>query len=160
MIYARTPPWYFKYCDYPPSTISTKCRQPTIFTKKMSTLLPWLYRMQTLLKCKSFINLEDKLRGGHSCHATVQVDAGVNCVDRLKPNGQLDFSKPESVQQLTKSLLKRDFGLKISLPPDRLCPPVSSPPVYLSSHISHTVTGSQSTELHIMDSKSAWQHQW
>lgn len=45
--------------------------------------------------------------------------------NRLKSNGQLDFSNPESVQQLTKSLLKRDFGLKISLPPDRLCPPVS-----------------------------------
>ncbi|KAK2624382.1 hypothetical protein QTJ16_006332 [Diplocarpon rosae] len=42
----------------------------------------------------------------------------------LKPNGQLDFSNPESVYQLTKSLLKRDFALKISLPPDRLCPPV------------------------------------
>lgn len=42
----------------------------------------------------------------------------------LKSNGQLDFSNPESVQQLTKSLLKRDFGLNISLPPDRLCPPV------------------------------------
>ncbi|KAL2066324.1 hypothetical protein VTL71DRAFT_2395 [Oculimacula yallundae] len=42
----------------------------------------------------------------------------------LKSNGQLDFSNPESVQQLTKSLLKRDFGLNITLPPDRLCPPV------------------------------------
>lgn len=42
----------------------------------------------------------------------------------LKSNGQLDFSNPESVQQLTKSLLKRDFGLTIELPPDRLCPPV------------------------------------
>ncbi|KAL3427208.1 hypothetical protein PVAG01_00717 [Phlyctema vagabunda] len=42
----------------------------------------------------------------------------------LKSNGQLDFSNPESVLQLTKSLLKRDFGLQISLPSDRLCPPV------------------------------------
>ncbi|KAE8451750.1 hypothetical protein EG329_003207 [Mollisiaceae sp. DMI_Dod_QoI] len=42
----------------------------------------------------------------------------------LKSNGQLDFSNPESVQQLTKSLLRRDFNLKIILPPDRLCPPV------------------------------------
>ncbi|RAL61080.1 hypothetical protein DID88_010421 [Monilinia fructigena] len=42
----------------------------------------------------------------------------------LNSNGQLDFSDPKSVQQLTKSLLKRDFGLKLILPDDRLCPPV------------------------------------
>ncbi|CCD52821.1 hypothetical protein BofuT4_P002680.1 [Botrytis cinerea T4] len=42
----------------------------------------------------------------------------------LKSNGQLDFSDPKSVQQLTKSLLKRDFGLNLTLPEDRLCPPV------------------------------------
>lgn len=47
-------------------------------------------------------------------------------LDSLKPNGQVDFSDPDSVQQLTKSLLKRDFGLRIVLPPDRLCPPVCS----------------------------------
>ncbi|POS87488.1 hypothetical protein EPUL_001351, partial [Erysiphe pulchra] len=41
----------------------------------------------------------------------------------LKPNGQLDFSDPNAVQQLTKSLLKRDFGLSVVLPQDRLCPP-------------------------------------
>lgn len=27
-------------------------------------------------------------------------------------------------RQLTKSLLKRDFGIEIELPDDRLCPPV------------------------------------
>ena len=27
-------------------------------------------------------------------------------------------------RQLTKSLLKRDFGIKLDLPDDRLCPPV------------------------------------
>ncbi|KIV97983.1 hypothetical protein PV10_01678 [Exophiala mesophila] len=43
---------------------------------------------------------------------------------RLKSNRQLDFSDPESVRQLTKSLLHRDFNLKIDLPDDRLCPPV------------------------------------
>ncbi|MCJ1309514.1 hypothetical protein MMC25_003174 [Agyrium rufum] len=42
----------------------------------------------------------------------------------VKPNGQLDFSNPEAVKQLTKSLLKRDFNLRIELPDDRLCPPV------------------------------------
>lgn len=29
-------------------------------------------------------------------------------------------------RQLTKSLLKRDFGLELDLPGDRLCPPVSA----------------------------------
>ncbi|EXJ70994.1 uncharacterized protein A1O5_05987 [Cladophialophora psammophila CBS 110553] len=43
---------------------------------------------------------------------------------RLKPNRQLDFSDPESVRQLTKCLLHRDFDLNIDLPEDRLCPPV------------------------------------
>ncbi|OCT46133.1 DUF890 domain protein [Cladophialophora carrionii] len=44
--------------------------------------------------------------------------------DRLKPNRQLDFSDPESVRQLTKCLLHRDFNLTIDVPDDRLCPPV------------------------------------
>ncbi|SLM34640.1 duf890 domain protein, partial [Lasallia pustulata] len=42
----------------------------------------------------------------------------------LKKNGRLDFSDPKAVQQLTKSLLKRDFNLELELPDDRLCPPV------------------------------------
>ncbi|MCJ1478096.1 hypothetical protein MMC13_006771 [Lambiella insularis] len=42
----------------------------------------------------------------------------------LKFNGQLDFSNPDAVKQLTKSLLKRDFGITLDLPDDRLCPPV------------------------------------
>ncbi|KAK5130718.1 hypothetical protein LTR16_001327, partial [Cryomyces antarcticus] len=41
-----------------------------------------------------------------------------------KKSGRLDFQDPKAVQQLTKSLLKRDFGLTIQLPDDRLCPPV------------------------------------
>ncbi|KAH6683571.1 hypothetical protein F5X68DRAFT_262997 [Plectosphaerella plurivora] len=36
----------------------------------------------------------------------------------------LDFNNPQAVMQLTKSLLKRDFGLLVDLPDDRLCPPV------------------------------------
>ncbi|OJJ07081.1 hypothetical protein ASPVEDRAFT_141676 [Aspergillus versicolor CBS 583.65] len=42
----------------------------------------------------------------------------------LKPNNQLDFTDPDAVRQLTVSLLKRDFGLKVEVPEDRLCPPV------------------------------------
>lgn len=32
---------------------------------------------------------------------------------------------PDFIRQLTKSLLKRDFNLKLELPDDKLCPPVS-----------------------------------
>ncbi|GKZ97352.1 hypothetical protein AnigIFM59636_000735 [Aspergillus niger] len=42
----------------------------------------------------------------------------------LKSNGQLDFSDPDAVRQLTKSLLQRDFELKVEIPENRLCPPV------------------------------------
>ncbi|KAI7912530.1 DUF890 domain protein [Pyricularia oryzae] len=42
----------------------------------------------------------------------------------LKRNGQLDFSDPKAVMQLTKSSLKLHFGLEMELPDDRLCPPV------------------------------------
>ncbi|TQN70341.1 U6 small nuclear RNA (adenine-(43)-N(6))-methyltransferase, partial [Colletotrichum shisoi] len=38
--------------------------------------------------------------------------------------GNLDFNDPAAVMQLTKTLLKIDFGLEIGLPEDRLCPPV------------------------------------
>ena len=34
-------------------------------------------------------------------------------------------AKHGGCRQLTKSILKTKFGLKIDLPPDRLCPPVS-----------------------------------
>ncbi|PKS05962.1 hypothetical protein jhhlp_007795 [Lomentospora prolificans] len=43
---------------------------------------------------------------------------------KVLKNGQLDFNDPDSVVQLTKTLLKADFGLTVELPPDRLCPPV------------------------------------
>ncbi|KAK6078630.1 methyltransferase-like protein C27D7.08c [Seiridium cupressi] len=42
----------------------------------------------------------------------------------LKKTGNLDFSDPLSVVQLTKSLLRVDYGLQIEVPGDRLCPPV------------------------------------
>ncbi|KAJ5176572.1 RNA N6-adenosine-methyltransferase METTL16 [Penicillium canariense] len=42
----------------------------------------------------------------------------------LRFNGQLDFQDEAAVRQLTISLLWHDFGLKVELPNDRLCPPV------------------------------------
>ncbi|KAI1822288.1 hypothetical protein F4861DRAFT_409491 [Xylaria intraflava] len=42
----------------------------------------------------------------------------------LKDDAYLDFTDPVAVMQLTKTLLQEDFGLRISLPLDRLCPPV------------------------------------
>ncbi|KIH92663.1 23S rRNA (adenine1618-N6)-methyltransferase [Sporothrix brasiliensis 5110] len=39
-------------------------------------------------------------------------------------NGQLDFRDPAAVRQLTITLLWRDFGLKLELPENRLCPPI------------------------------------
>ncbi|KAI0889499.1 uncharacterized protein GGS22DRAFT_176810 [Annulohypoxylon maeteangense] len=42
----------------------------------------------------------------------------------LERGSYLDFANPKSVMQLTKTLLKLDFGLLVDLPTDRLCPPV------------------------------------
>ncbi|KAG0156180.1 hypothetical protein PDIDSM_3357 [Penicillium digitatum] len=42
----------------------------------------------------------------------------------LKLNGQLDFTDPAAVRQLTTTLLQQDFHLKVEIPEDRLCPPV------------------------------------
>ncbi|KAI1205777.1 uncharacterized protein F4807DRAFT_453750 [Annulohypoxylon truncatum] len=42
----------------------------------------------------------------------------------LERGSHLDFANPKSVMQLTKTLLKLDFGLLVDLPTDRLCPPV------------------------------------
>ncbi|QDS72326.1 hypothetical protein FKW77_007761 [Venturia effusa] len=39
-------------------------------------------------------------------------------------DGIFSFRKPEHVLQLAKSLLKRDFGLTMKLPNDRLCPAI------------------------------------
>lgn len=51
-------------------------------------------------------------------------DANVNF--SIKGRGRdLNFNDPKAVMQLTKTLLKVDFDLRIELPEDRLCPPVS-----------------------------------
>ncbi|KAH7052155.1 siroheme synthase [Macrophomina phaseolina] len=42
---------------------------------------------------------------------------------RSSTNDKVDFHDPRAVRQLTASLLKREFGLVVDLPPDRLCPP-------------------------------------
>ncbi|KAL1585896.1 hypothetical protein WHR41_04934, partial [Cladosporium halotolerans] len=39
-------------------------------------------------------------------------------------DGRIDWQDPLALQQLTRSLLARDFNLTLTLPPDRLCPPV------------------------------------
>lgn len=40
--------------------------------------------------------------------------------------GSIDFADPTALAELTKALLFVDFDLKVSLPPDRLCPTVTS----------------------------------
>ncbi|TQV90647.1 S-adenosyl-L-methionine dependent methyltransferase, predicted [Cordyceps javanica] len=37
---------------------------------------------------------------------------------------ELDFKDPKAVMQLSKTLLRHDFGLSLDLPNDRLCPPI------------------------------------
>ncbi|KAJ5360129.1 hypothetical protein N7517_009320 [Penicillium concentricum] len=44
--------------------------------------------------------------------------------NHLTPNGQLNFTDPAAVRQLTTTLLQQDFHLKVEIPEDRLCPPV------------------------------------
>ncbi|KAK5135662.1 hypothetical protein LTR08_004963 [Meristemomyces frigidus] len=52
-------------------------------------------------------------------------DADFAAICRVsKDERWIDFQNPKVVQQLTKSLLKCDFGVSIQLPDDRLCPPV------------------------------------
>ncbi|KAE8853992.1 hypothetical protein HRS9122_00984 [Pyrenophora teres f. teres] len=41
-----------------------------------------------------------------------------------RTSGKLDFQDPETIQTLSKAILKVDFGLELDVPGDRLCPPI------------------------------------
>lgn len=47
-------------------------------------------------------------------------------------SGKLDFQDPGTLQSLSKAILKVDFGLELSLPDDRLCPPIPNRWNYVS----------------------------
>lgn len=49
-----------------------------------------------------------------------------------KCSGHLDFHDPVTVQTLSTAILAVDFGLSLSLPPDRLCPPIPNRWNYIS----------------------------
>ncbi|KAK5676404.1 hypothetical protein LTS10_011217 [Elasticomyces elasticus] len=52
-------------------------------------------------------------------------DADFSAICKIsKDKRWVDFQDPKVVQQLTQTLLKSDFNLTLTLPPDRLCPPV------------------------------------
>lgn len=47
-------------------------------------------------------------------------------------SGKLDFQDPVTLQSLSRAILKVDFGLELSLPYDRLCPPIPNRWNYVS----------------------------
>lgn len=47
-------------------------------------------------------------------------------------SGKLDFQDPATLQSLSRAILKVDFGLELSLPNDRLCPPIPNRWNYVS----------------------------
>ncbi|KAH9812659.1 siroheme synthase [Teratosphaeria destructans] len=52
-------------------------------------------------------------------------DAAFAAITKLgKQQRKIDFQNPDVLQHLTKALLAHDFNLTLTLPPDRLCPPV------------------------------------
>ncbi|USW50081.1 Putative METTL16/RlmF family, S-adenosyl-L-methionine-dependent methyltransferase [Septoria linicola] len=58
-------------------------------------------------------------------NALAKDDADFAAISKAaKQDGWIDFHDPKVVQQLTKSLLRYDFGLSLNLPDDRLCPPI------------------------------------
>lgn len=46
--------------------------------------------------------------------------------------GKLDFQDPATLQSLSKAILNVDFGIELSLPDDRLCPPIPNRWNYVS----------------------------
>lgn len=91
------------------------------------------------------------------CHSVHPRQLRTHNRHSLKSNGQLDFSDPAAVQQLTRSLLERDFGLKLDLPDDRLCPPVPNRYIYLCliRYVVYTDEKSQ-IQLHSLDPRACW----
>ena len=84
----------------------------------------------------------------------------------LHPKAHFDWKNPEAVKQLTKILLLKDFGLKISIPDDHLCPPLPNRLNYLcwlsdilgcwtgpthQSSSSDTLTGIQPSNMTVLD---------
>lgn len=47
-------------------------------------------------------------------------------------SGKLDFQDPQTLQALSKAILRVDFGLELSLPDSRLCPPIPNRWNYVS----------------------------
>ncbi|KAF3048379.1 hypothetical protein E8E12_011745 [Didymella heteroderae] len=47
-------------------------------------------------------------------------------------SGKLNFQDPTTLQALSKAILRVDFGLELSLPDDRLCPPIPNRWNYVS----------------------------
>jgi len=82
------------------------------YTQKRQTFSSLLFKMQILRDCEYFYP-----QNGREFHLINH--------RRWKKHKTDFFNDPECVMQLTKSLLKLDFGLKLELPDDRLCPPVS-----------------------------------
>jgi 23S rRNA A1618 N6-methylase RlmF len=61
----------------------------------------------------------------HDCKYLVSMRSSRLTPHRWDQHKSDFFNDPECVMQLTKTLLKLDFGLQLELPDDRLCPPVS-----------------------------------
>ncbi|KAK1984674.1 hypothetical protein LZ30DRAFT_585679 [Colletotrichum cereale] len=77
-------------------------------------------------------NIRSREPGTHAdayYHSLYSVEPDFGKMGREDPGfgamyGNLDFNDPAAVMQLTKTLLKNDFGLEVELPENRLCPPV------------------------------------